>query len=102
MGSVKLKVKLLILLPIIAAVGGCAVKKYDGPGNQSQFEAARFSCLQQTPMSTVSGGALGQYGATYSSSTLPSCSVFASCLAAKGYVVSKDGRLTPSVPVKCN
>jgi len=94
-----------IAIPTLAILmTGCAAPRYDGPGSFQDFANARYQCVRETS-ARVSGAAVNQSGGAASSSVMPSCSAFASCLASKGYYESQSGRFDPNtagIVVRCN
>ncbi len=74
---------------------------FTGPGNIQEFMKVRYSCLQETGQ-RVSGGVAIQYGAAASSSVIPSCGAFNTCLASRGYFRNINGNLDVSgIPISC-
>jgi len=84
--------------------------RFDGPGEFNDLLNARYQCAQETMSRSSSSSAVissnsssGVGSSSSSSSSLPSCSMFNACLAAKGYIRNSAGRLdASSVPIKCN
>ncbi len=72
---------------------------------QDQFLKDRFSCYQETKNEVASAGRSESFG-SYSRSTMPSCSAFMSCLAAKGYLPTEKNsgnlKVPKGVEVECN
>ena len=101
----------MLLAPIASVIilGGCAATRYDGPGTLQEFAAVRYQCVQETKRPVFSAEisksdalrAIAGFRAT--AKEIPSCSAFNSCLAAKGYFVSDQGRLSSEgLYVECN
>jgi hypothetical protein len=100
---------LLVSIAAVLALSGCAATRYDGPGTLQEFAAARYQCVQETKRPVFSAEisktdairAIAGFKAT--AKEIPSCSAFNSCLAAKGYFVSEQGRLSSEgLYVECN
>gem|GEM_PF-4808769 len=70
---------------------------------QAQFMKDRYECLQESQQ-RVSAAAVNAYGGASSSQVVASCSVWASCLGARGYVVDPYGNLAapPGMVVPCS
>jgi len=108
----------IIGLVITCLLVGCAATnvatnetiKFDGPGELNDLLNARYQCAQETMSRSSSSSAVissnsfsGSGSSSSSSSSLPSCSMFTACLAAKGYFRNSAGRLdASSVPINCN
>ena len=100
--------KSYLLISVVVLLSGCAgapyggTLRFTGPGTFQDFANTRYQCAQETSR-RVGGAYINQYGGSSSSNVVPSCSVFAACLAAKGYYKNPNGNFdASSISVECN
>ena len=76
--------------------------QYNGPGNQNDFARSRYECYKEAREISLNSSS-DRYGSTTNAGVLPSCSMFSSCLAAKGYERVDEGQfeVTPQLQIKC-
>jgi len=100
-----MKVLLIVLTSFYLAGCGNGISggtmRYDGPGNFQDLAKARYECYNSTKDYSSSASAGSRY-AYASSNTLPSCGAFNACIASKGFIKSKVGRLdASSITISC-
>ena len=113
--------KHLILISAVILLSGCAEFletepqvpltwdwQGDGRGSYQQLQTDRFQCARDSMVSTSSmsgtgGNDISSGSISSSSNTLPSCGIFVSCLASKGWIENSYGTGTRVASViSCN
>ncbi len=65
--------KSIFFVSALAGLTSCVSSKYDGPGTQKQFLAARYQCLKEVQNISTAYGGYGQFGGGFNVTTGPSC-----------------------------
>jgi len=95
------------LFPLLGALASACSSpeeaRYSRAGTtQDEFMADRFDCISKSEQN-VSNPLLAVMGAATTTSQLPNCEQWTSCMKARGYSLDPDGKLgaPPRMAIKC-